>query len=52
MTGAVRDVVAAIGIAVVLVTIANVVAVLLVPRGRVSWLFRVQTGWSRGSSAS
>jgi hypothetical protein len=37
-----RDAVGAAGIAVVLVTVANVVAVLLVPRGRISWLFRSQ----------
>lgn len=37
-----RDVVAAVGVAVVMVTIANVISVLLVPRGRVSWLLRAQ----------
>jgi hypothetical protein len=37
-----RDLVAAVGLVVVVVTLANVISALLVPRGRVSWLLNAQ----------
>ena len=42
MASFLRDVAAVAGFVIVVVTLANVIAALLVPRGRVSWLLRLQ----------